>query len=298
MLAQHSVLIIDDVPSNIRVLAEALSQEYRLKVATNGNDGISIAQQTNPDLILLDVMMPSMDGFEVCRRLKSDTATSSIPVMFVTARDDFGDEERGLNLGAVDYITKPFHLPVVRARIRNQILLKQKTDLLERLAHVDGLTGVANRRRFDEALVLETRRCLRANMPISLLLVDIDHFKNYNDHFGHGMGDIALTRVATTLSQKLARAADLVARYGGEEFAVILPETDHEGATSIAEKLRESVAALNIPHAPGSGASSVSISVGVATQDPGQAMHPSELVEAADRRLYEAKATGRNRVVA
>ena len=298
MLTQNSVLIIDDVPSNIRVLAEALSQEYRLKVATNGNDGIAIAQQTSPDLILLDVMMPNMDGFEVCRRLKSDASTNAIPVMFVTARDDAGDEERGLNLGAVDYITKPFHLPVVRARIRNQMLLKQKTDLLERLAHVDGLTGVANRRRFDEALVLETRRCHRTNMPISLLLLDIDHFKHYNDHFGHGMGDITLTRVATTLSQKVARASDLVARYGGEEFGVILPETDHEGAAIIAEKLRESVAALRIPHAPESGGDFVSISIGVATQEPGESMQPSELVESADRRLYEAKAAGRNRVVA
>jgi diguanylate cyclase (GGDEF)-like protein len=298
MLPLPSVLIIDDVPTNIQVLAEALRQEYRVRVATNGHDALNVIAQTPPDLILLDIMMPDMDGFEVCRHLKADTATSRIPILFVTAKDDVEDEERGLNLGAVDYITKPFHLPVVRARVRNHMQLKRTVDQLERLAHVDGLTGIANRRRFDEALDLEMRRCQRANQPISLLLLDIDHFKQYNDYFGHGMGDLCLTQVAASLSHNVARAADLVARYGGEEFAVILPQTDCEGARQIAERLRERILALNIPHSPSTGQAIVSISIGVACLVPDTATPPADLVNAADKQLYAAKHAGRNRVCA
>jgi diguanylate cyclase (GGDEF)-like protein len=298
LLSNSSVLIIDDVPTNIQVLAEALRQDYRVKVATNGPDALVIARQTLPDLILLDIMMPGMDGFEVCRQLKSDLATQAIPVIFVTASDDLGDEEKGLNLGAVDYITKPFHLPVVRARVRNHLHLKLKADLLERMAHIDSLTGIANRRRFDETLEVEMRRCQRSGQPISLLLLDIDHFKHYNDHFGHGMGDLCLTQVAASLQTNAARAADLVARYGGEEFAVILPHTDTEGAQQIAERLRTAILELNIPHAPDTGQAQVSISIGVTTALSTDQLSASGLVAAADKMLYQAKAGGRNRTSA
>jgi diguanylate cyclase (GGDEF)-like protein len=293
---QTSILIVDDVPTNIQVLAEALRLEYRVKVATNGIDALAIARQTPPDLILLDIMMPEMDGFEICRQLKSDPATHGIPIIFVTARDDLADEEKGLNLGAVDYITKPFHLPVVRARVRNHLLLKKNADMLERLANVDGLTGIANRRRFDETLDVEIRRAQRTDEPIALLMLDIDYFKQYNDHFGHGTGDVCLTQVAASLAHNVARAADLVARYGGEEFAVILPQTDHDGALQIAERLRERILDLRIPHAPTSGQPLVTVSIGVATLLPTAHTPPAELVDAADRKLYEAKSAGRNRV--
>ena len=291
----YSVLIVDDVPTNIQVLAEALRQEYRVKVATNGTDALSIARQTQPDLILLDVMMPGMDGFEVCRLLKSDSVTNGIPVIFVTAKDELADEEHGLNLGAADYITKPFHLPIVRARVRNHMRLKQKADLLERMAHVDSLTGIANRRRFDEALDVEHRRCQRTEQPISLLLIDIDFFKHYNDHFGHGMGDRCLAQVADALTHNAGRAADLVTRYGGEEFAVILPQTDGDGAMLTAERLREGVLELAIPHAPSAGQPLVTISIGIATVIPTIESPTSKLVEEADSKLYAAKAAGRNR---
>ncbi len=290
----YSVLIVDDVPTNIQVLAEALRQEYRVKVATNGTDALTIARQTQPDLILLDVMMPGMDGFEVCRLLKADSVTNGIPVIFVTAKDELADEEHGLNLGAADYITKPFHLPIVRARVRNHMRLKQKADLLERMAHVDSLTGIANRRRFDEALDVEHRRCQRTEQPISLLLIDIDFFKHYNDHFGHGMGDRCLAQVAEALTQNAGRAADLVTRYGGEEFAVILPQTDGEGAMLTAERLREGVLELAIPHAPSSGQSLVTISIGISTVIPTIESPTSKLIEDADKKLYAAKAAGRN----
>jgi diguanylate cyclase (GGDEF)-like protein len=293
-----TILIVDDIPTNIEVLAEALRRQYRVKVATNGSDALVVARaRPQPDLVLLDVMMPAMDGFEVCRRLKADPATQHIPVMFVTAKDDATDEERGLMLGAVDYITKPFHLPVVRARVRNHLALKLKADLLESLANIDSLTDIPNRRRFDEKLAAEWRRCQRSGLPLSLIMIDVDHFKAFNDHFGHGAGDICLMTIAATLSANLSRPGDMVARFGGEEFAVILPETDPAGAGAIAERMREALAVQRLAQAPGEGGI-VTLSAGVAGRVPDEAADPAELVLAADRKLYEAKTAGRNRVCA
>ena len=292
-----SILIVDDVPTNIQVLAEALRKQYRVKVATNGSDALAVARtRPQPDLVLLDVMMPAMDGFEVCRRLKEDPATRHIPVVFVTAKDDVADEERGLMLGAVDYIAKPFHLPVVRARVRNHLALKLKADLLESLANIDSLTDIANRRRFDEKLDAEWRRCQRSQLPLSLIMLDVDHFKAFNDHFGHGAGDNCLVTVAATLAADLSRPGDLVARYGGEEFAVILPETDPAGALRIAERMREALAAQRMPQAPGVDHGIVTLSAGVAGRVPDEQSDVAELVAAADRKLYQAKTLGRNRV--
>ncbi len=296
LLDACSILIIDDVPANIQVLAEALRGEYKLKVATSGAEGIAVALQSPPDLILLDVMMPGMDGFDVCRELKANSATSRIPVIFVTARDTQEDEEKGLNLGAVDYISKPFHLPIVRARVRNHLTLKRRADMLEELAHVDSLTGIANRRRFDETIEVELRRCQRSSLPLTLLLLDVDHFKPYNDHFGHGKGDICLSRVASSLATTLARAGDLVARYGGEEFAILIPGGDLENARRVAERLRVAIRELAIPQAPGASHDCVTISVGIASQIPDNHTTASTLINAADERLYAAKAAGRNTV--
>ena len=295
--AQAAILIVDDVPTNIQVLAEALRQQHRVKVATNGRDALAIARsQPQPDMILLDVMMPEMDGFEVCRQLKADPATRHIPVIFVTAKDDVADEEHGLMLGAVDYIAKPFHLPVVRARVRNHLALKLKADLLESLANIDSLTDIPNRRRFDEKLDHEWRRCQRSGLPLSLIMLDVDHFKAFNDHFGHGAGDICLVTVAATLSGNLSRPGDMVARYGGEEFAVILPETDAAGASQMAERMREALALQRMPQAPGAGYGIVTLSAGVASCVPAEEAGLADLIAAADSKLYEAKTLGRNRV--
>jgi PleD family two-component response regulator len=198
------ILIVDDTPTNVRVLAEALRKDYRIKVANGGQAALDlIASQGVPDLILLDIMMPTMDGYEVCRRLKEDPATKNVPVVFVTAKADIMDEEIGLKLGAVDYIAKPFHLPIIAARIHNHISLKLKSDLLESLAMLDGLTSIPNRRRFDEALHDEWLRARRAGQTISLIMADIDHFKRYNDHYGHGAGDICLIKVANALTHSV-----------------------------------------------------------------------------------------------
>jgi diguanylate cyclase (GGDEF)-like protein len=293
LLGDCTLLIIDDVPANIQVLAEALRNDYKVRVATSGAEGLALARQNPPDLILLDVMMPNLDGFEVCRELKDDPITAQIPVIFISARNGFDDEEHGLDLGAVDYIAKPFHLPIVRARVRNHLLLKRRADLLEDLAHVDSLTGIANRRRFDETMGVELRRCLRSQIPLSLLLIDIDHFKQYNDHYGHGLGDLCLNRVANTLSENLGRAADLVARYGGEEFAVIIPGTDTLGARNIAERMRKAVYDQKIAHCDGQF---VSISIGAASLIPNGSTTSRQLIDAADKQLYAAKDAGRNQV--
>lgn len=291
------ILIVDDVPTNVQILAEALTSLYRIKVASNGMDALKIVHRERPDLILLDVMMPGMDGFEVCRRLKADAYTQKIPVIFVTARNADSEEELGLNLGAVDYITKPFVIPITKVRIRNHIRLKQQADLLESLSLLDALTNIPNRRRFDEALALELKRAVRDATPLSLLMIDIDHFKQYNDHYGHGEGDMCLQTVATELSKSVVRPADLVARYGGEEFVVILPETDQASALQIAERLRERIEQLGLPHAYSETGAVVTISVGAATQaDIPENFLPQTLSDAADKALYMAKESGRNRV--
>ena len=246
MLGRPRVLIIDDVPNNIEVLGEALSQDYDVRFACSGQEGLTIAVADPPDVILLDVVMPEMDGFEVCRRLKDQDDLQNIPVIFVTARDAEEDQGIGLSLGAVDYITKPFNPALVRMRVRNHAESKRRADLLASLAMIDGLTHLPNRRRFDEQLELEWKRCQRDSLPLSLLLMDIDDFKGFNDRFGHGEGDSCLQRVAEALAKAAHRPTDLLARYGGEEFVALLPDTDALGAWQVGERLRLAIEKLNM----------------------------------------------------
>jgi len=290
-----TILIVDDTPANIFVLMEALEEQHRVIVAKNGAEALEKARTQKPDLILLDVMMPEMDGFEVCRRLKQEDATKDIPVIFVTALDQDLDEEKGLLLGAIDYIRKPFHLPVVQVRIRNHLRLKRKSDMLEELVRIDGLTDIYNRRGFDEALEREWRRCLRQQEPLALVMLDIDHFKHFNDRYGHATGDACLTRVAQTVNLTLKRPGDYVARYGGEEFAVLLPQTPADAACEIAEKVRTAVSDLGIAHDCPHGAGHVTVSLGVCSMVP-EGDDCMALVRCADEQLYEAKKQGRNRV--
>lgn len=292
-----TILIVDDTPANIQVLANALHDNYRIKVAASGKAVFEvIAKQGAPDLILLDVMMGGMDGYSVCRILKDNPETQHIPVIFVTARADNADEEHGLRLGAVDYIAKPFHLPIVLARVRNHINLKLKTDLLEAHALLDGLTNIPNRRRFDQVLETEWKRAQRASMPVAAIMFDIDHFKHYNDNRGHRDGDDCLATVAGVLAASVERPADLVARYGGEEFVALLPETDLDGAFAIAERCRANVEARRLPHGHSATSEWVTVSCGVACCRPAACDAPAVLVEQADLQLYRAKASGRNRV--
>jgi diguanylate cyclase (GGDEF)-like protein len=291
------ILIVDDMPTNIRILGESLRRDHAVSIATNGEQALAaVAGDTPPDLVLLDVMMPGLDGFEVCRRLKADPAAKNIPVIFVTSLDEAVDEERGLSLGAVDYIAKPFSLPVVLARVRNHLELARKSRMLERLALVDGLTEVANRRGLDEALDREWRRARREGASLAAIMCDIDHFKTYNDNYGHGAGDVCLRQVAQTLHLTLARPGDFVGRYGGEEFLVLLPNTDQAAARDVAEKLRRAVFEKGLPHAHSSVADRVTLSLGVAARVPAGEDAPERLLKAADQALYRAKQAGRNRV--
>lgn len=298
MHTQATILVVDDSPDNLQVLTAVLKDQYRVKVAINGERALSLASDDPPpDLVLLDVMMPGMDGYEVCRRLKNNPKTASIPVLFVSSRDEEEDEAYGLSLGAIDYIVKPIRPSIVQARVRNHIDLKRSRDLLERLTTVDHLTGIHNRRRFDDYLEAEWKRAVREHEPIALIAIDIDHFKAYNDHYGHPSGDRCLAAVASALRSSATRLTDLVARCGGEEFGCILPATDPDGALSIAEDMLRKVADLAIAHERSPVGGQISISLGVTSVLPQPDSSVARLVETADRALYEAKMAGRNRVI-
>jgi diguanylate cyclase (GGDEF)-like protein len=289
------ILIVDDVPANIKMLREVLKSKYDIIFATNGRDAIELMESKKlPDLILLDIMMPEMDGYEVCRILKSDDLTAKIPIIFITSKDDEEDEIKGFELGAVDYVTKPFSIPVVKARVQTHVELKQQREILENLSSIDGLTGVPNRRNFDKFLDRNWHFCMRASKAISLIMIDIDHFKTFNDQYGHLEGDECLKQVAAIMKSCINRDTDMVARYGGEEFGCILPVTDMEGALSIAELMRKSLEALAIPHAQSKTAAYVTISLGVASMVPMKDAPAHTIIKIADSALYAAKMSSRN----
>lgn len=288
------ILLVDDSPSNIHTLVQFLRADYKTLVATSGAVALDIAAREQPELILLDVVMPGMDGHEVCRRLKAEPQTQSIPVIFVTGKNEIEDEMAGFELGAVDYITKPYSLPVVQRRIRTHVDLKRYQDQLQRQTLLDGLTGIPNRRCFEQTMTNSWNLAVRQQSPLSLLMLDIDHFKAYNDRYGHPAGDECLQRVAKALAATVHRKTDLLARYGGEEFVCVLPGTDLAGALDLAEQMRAVVSDLNIPHAVEAGR--VSLSLGVACAHPGAGESLALLLTAADQALYRAKQAGRNRV--
>jgi diguanylate cyclase (GGDEF)-like protein/PAS domain S-box-containing protein len=422
---QATILIVDDAPDSLELLDEMLrSQGYQTFVANSGARAIDLAQRVQPDLILLDVMMPGMDGFETCRHLKAHPETTGIPVIFVSACSDTDDVVSGFDHGAVDYISKPVRLPEVRARVRTQLQVqsssehqkrqarrlrmivegmdeglmlvgpdgriqyanpaserclgyseaelaarplasllaepaandyaayferrddavlarcqgtrevrllqadgslrpidlnlapmasgeqlyvallhdishhKQSETVLQRAALADPLTGIANRRQFDACLDKEWHRAMRTARPLSLLVLDVDHFKQYNDLLGHAAGDQALQAIASTLQAHALRATDLAARYGGEEFVLLLPDTPHPGAAKIAESIRADVERLRVPNPRSATSDWVTVSVGAATFVPTQFDDIRSLFLTADRAMYEAKAAGRNRVLA
>lgn len=307
---KQKILIIDDTPANIHLLSEFLSDDYTVYFATSGEKGLDIARRKLPDLILLDIMMPGMDGYQVCTMLKAEEATRPIPVIFITAMTSVEEEARGLEAGAIDYITKPISPPIVKIRVKNHLELKRQRDRLEQLslelegknrqleilARQDCLTGLANRRFFDEALNAEVKRAIRSGKPLSLILCDIDFFKPYNDHYGHLAGDDCLRIIGALLRRLFQRGGDLPARYGGEEFAVILPNTPADSAMLLSEALCREIKALSIPHACSSVAEVVTISVGVVSSKVSRALDMAWFTGQADAALYCSKKNGRNRV--
>jgi diguanylate cyclase (GGDEF)-like protein len=312
-IMNDQVLIVDDDPGTIVLLSRILAGVAQLRFATCGADALLLARACPPDLVLLDAQMPVMDGFEVCKAMRADPLLANVAVIFVTAHHEPGFEVSGFELGAVDFITKPVTAALVLARDKAQLRVKHLGDELRRIATIDELTGVANRRRFDELLQREWQRARRSGDPLSLLMIDVDHFKCFNDRHGHPAGDRCLRAVAQALASACSRPADLVARYGGEEFAVLLPQTPRIGAEHMAQGVLEAVAALAIvPGDPNDG-DRLSVSVGASTSrmqstptgllvDCPAGEHEAaatdachDLVHAADVALYCAKHAGRAR---
>ena len=292
------ILIVDDEKINLDVMVGLLKPNYRIVAAKKGEMALKrLEKPPLSDLILLDIMMPGMDGYEVCRKIKQNPETRDIPVIFITAKIEEQDEAQGFQAGAVDYITKPFSPLIVMARVKTHIELKRRGDMLERLAGLDGLTGIPNRRQFDQFLDAEWKRSLRYEHNLSIILVDIDFFKLYNDCYGHTEGDVCLKKVAGSIFKAVPRPEDLAARYGGEEFACILPETGNKGALAVANRILENVRALKIPHAQSKAVRHVTVSVGLATAVPPLKNRKLELVKLADKALYQAKLKGRNQII-
>jgi len=294
----HSkVLILDDNPDDLAVLENILRTDHEVFAVLTAKEAFEIVQQENVDIILLDIKRTDIDGHEICRQLKNDPASKNIPVIFVTSMGEVVDETTGLQLGAIDYLVKPVSAPIVKARVHNHLELKKTRDFLEKLSLVDGLTGIWNRRHFDETLKKEWRSALRANSLISVIMLDIDCFKQFNDHYGHAAGDDCLQQVAQALQRTVQRGSDVAARYGGEEFVVIAPSISDDEAQALAEKIRRSVEPLEIPHQASKVNDHVTVSAGVATMRPEPDQRSSVCVKKADQALYQAKSNGRNRVV-
>ncbi len=295
--AKQTILIVDDQPANIRILLEILRPDYETMVAIEGRVALDIVRSENPpDLVLLDVMMPGIDGYKVCELMKADPRTAEIPVIFITAKGNEEDMVRGFQCGAVDYVVKPFSHVIVKARVKTHAELKRYRDILKEQSIRDGLTGIANRRRFDEFLASSWDLARRRALSISVVMIDIDFFKLYNDNYGHQAGDACLKKVAKILESTLRRKIDLAARYGGEEFGCIMLDTDRNGALMMAEEFRKNVLALEIPHDYSPVDRYVTISLGVAALSPSRENSAAALVSKADQALYRAKNNGRNRV--
>ena len=296
--AAATVLIVDDDLPNRKLLEMLLRSEgYHTLTAANGEQALASIAERAPDLILLDIRMPGMDGCQVARKLKANPATSNIPIIMVTAQDDRSARLSGLNAGAEEFLTKPVDRAELWLRVRNLLRLKELGDSLEHLSRHDGLTDLANRRFFDTYLAGQIGIARRHKRTLALVMCDVDAFKAYNDHYGHQAGDECLKQIAAALRSCCRRPADMVARYGGEEFAVILPDTELIGATRIAEAATDAVAQLRIPHEHSPAGSYVTISGGVAVLLRKIDMTAQQLIAAADQTLYQAKHQGRNRMV-
>lgn len=293
----QNILVVDDARLNIQIMTDILSEDYNIFSAGSGQEALDIAMSQSIDLILLDVIMPGMDGYEVCRRLKSDGQTKNIPIIFVSAMTEVKDETKGLEIGAIDYIFKPVNPAIVKIRVKNHLELKKYRDMLEKQSLIDGLTGISNRRHFDDVFEREWRRAWRSSESLALVFLDIDFFKKYNDCYGHLAGDDCLRRVGRALKDLIKRSGDVVARYGGEEFVVVLPATSLENAALVGEKVRENIESLKVEHKMSDVSEYVTVSVGVAAIIPKANIEPASLLVVADNALYHAKRQGRNRVV-
>ena len=294
---KNAVLIVDDEKINLMILSKILGSEYTIYTATNGANAIEKAQEFSPDLILLDIVMPDMDGYQTLSGIKNCETIRDIPVIIISGLGSDEDEEKGLALDAADYISKPFSEKIVLLRVRNQIQIVNHLRTIERLSMLDQLTQIPNRRSFDERIDMEWKKAIREKTPISILILDVDKFKTFNDTYGHQQGDVVLQTVAKIPAQSLKRPSDFNARWGGEEFVVLLPNTMLDGAMAIAEKIRGDIEKADIPHDNGSPLK-VTVSIGVNSLVPQPGAFVATFISSADNALYAAKDAGRNRVMA
>lgn len=292
----EKILIVDDSAVQAAHLKRILEDEYDITIAQTAKDGLRCASSGDFSLVLLDVVMPGMDGFTLLKKLQEEIITQSVPVILITSLSDVADEQRGLLLGAVDYIVKPFHSPIVKARVNTHVKLYRYRKQVEDQSMTDQLTGIANRRRYDRYSATKWHEAARLHIPFSICMFDIDRFKVYNDTFGHPAGDKVISAVAQTAAAYLQRSTDFLARYGGEEFVAILLGASAEQVFRHLQKIRQAVEDLRIPHDPGVSPW-VTVSVGGVTIIPTMESAYDSYLKIADTMLYDAKKHGRNRVV-
>ncbi|PWI32567.1 diguanylate cyclase response regulator [Vibrio albus] len=279
------ILIVDDEIINLKVLSELFRDKVQLTLAKSGHQALRKAEEVRPDLILLDIRMPGLNGFETLDRLRQNPSTAHIPVIFISGLDDDDHEEKGLKLGAADYIFKPFKLGIVQARVRTHLQLAQQTKMLERLANSDALTSLANRRQYNKTLYQEWHQAIEESAPITIAIFDIDNFKQFNDRHGHDTGDQLLQKVSDLLRDHFSHPRHLVARFGGEEFVVLMPKFGREDAFPLIQQCIEKI----------SQNSDITLSAGGASCHPAeQGCSRSKLFSLADKALYIAKNQGKN----
>ncbi|MGJ0289041.1 diguanylate cyclase [Aliarcobacter cryaerophilus] len=290
-----TILVVDDMTTTLLLIHDLLKDTYEVKIAKSGTKALEILESPNDiDLILLDIEMPEINGYDVCKRIKNNETIKNIPIIFITGRTSQEDEEYGLNLGAIDYITKPFNKAIVKLRIKNYLDLKIKNDMLEKLSMYDGLTNIRNRRFFDETFEKTFNEIKRDKKSLAVLMIDIDFFKPYNDNYGHGQGDETLRKVAKALEKTIKRASDFVARYGGEEFVILLKDINKDGVEAVANNLLNAVRELKITHEFSKIENYVTVSIGVSYYNSSSDITKLELLLKADETLYNVKNSGRN----
>lgn len=290
-----TILVVDDMTTALLLLHDLLKDTYEVKIAKSGTKALEILESPNDiDLILLDIEMPDINGYDVCKRIKNNETIKNIPIIFITGRTSQEDEEYGLNLGAIDYITKPFNKAIVKLRIKNYLDLKIKNDMLEKLSMYDGLTNIRNRRFFDETFEKTFSEIKRDKKSLAVLMIDIDFFKPYNDNYGHGQGDETLRKVAKALEKTIKRASDFVARYGGEEFVILLKDINKDGVEAVANNLLNAVRELKITHEFSKIENYVTVSIGASFYNSSSDITKLELLLKADETLYSVKNSGRN----
>lgn len=290
-----TILVVDDMTTTLLLLHDLLKDTYEVKIAKSGTKALEILESPNDiDLILLDIEMPDINGYDVCKRIKNNETIKNIPIIFITGRTSQEDEEYGLNLGAIDYITKPFNKAIVKLRIKNYLDLKIKNDMLEKLSMYDGLTNIRNRRFFDETFEKTFSEIKRDKKSLAVLMIDIDFFKPYNDNYGHGQGDETLRKVAKALEKTIKRASDFVARYGGEEFVILLKDINKDGVEAVANNLLNAIRELKITHEFSKIENYVTVSIGVSYYNSSSDITKLELLLKADETLYSVKNSGRN----